>query len=240
MQIKPARSPRAARTRAALIAAGRELMVDRPIDAIPIDDFVAHAGVAKGSFFNHFTDKHDFARAVAADVRIEVEERVARANAGVTDPVERIAGGMVIAAQFALDYPRRTLVLLRSQGTSTASTHPLNKGLREDIDAACRQGLLRPQAREAGLLYWLGLCQILVIHLVELRPEPAKASARLADMLIMGLTGLGVDEIKASEIALRTRLVDRTQNRPDMTTEAGTGFSTRKTRPSLPGDEGRP
>ena len=48
--------PRAARTRAALLAAGFDLLVERPIDAIPIDDVVARAGVAKGSFFNHFAD----------------------------------------------------------------------------------------------------------------------------------------------------------------------------------------
>ena len=52
-QLNP--SPRAARTRAALIAAGFDLLVERSIDAIPIDDLVAKAGVAKGSFFNHFT-----------------------------------------------------------------------------------------------------------------------------------------------------------------------------------------
>ncbi len=214
---KPPSSPRVARTRTALLAAGLDLMVDRPIDAIPIDDFVTRAGVAKGSFFNHFTDKQDFAEAVAAELRMEVENEVALANAGVQDPVERIARGMAIAAQFALDHPRRTVVLLRSQGTSTASTHPLNKGLREDIEAACKHGLLRPQARESGLLYWLGLCQILVIHLVELRPGMAEASARLADMLMMGLTGLGVDQNKASEIAARTRLSSKTQRRADMT-----------------------
>ena len=50
---RPARS---APTRAALVAAGFDLLVERPIDAIPIDEVVKRAGVAKGSFFNHFRD----------------------------------------------------------------------------------------------------------------------------------------------------------------------------------------
>lgn len=198
---RPSMSPRTARTRAALIAAGLDLLVERPIDAIPIDDFVTRAGVAKGSFFNHFADKQDFAVAVAAEVRIEVEAKVANANAGIADPVERIAGGMRVAAEFALSQPRRAAVLLRSQAPSTAITHPLNQGLKEDIDAACARGLARPQAQGSGVLYWLGLCQVLMIHLVERKPGRAEAMERLADMLVLGLSGLGVAASRAEQLA---------------------------------------
>ncbi|MBA4051256.1 MAG: hypothetical protein C0472_05105, partial [Erythrobacter sp.] len=91
--LSNAKPSRTGRTRAALIAAGLDLIASRPIDAIAIDELVAAAGVAKGSFFNHFADKHAFAEAVAAEVRAEVEAEVTRANAGRTDPVARIAGG---------------------------------------------------------------------------------------------------------------------------------------------------
>lgn len=188
-QLNP--SPRAARTRAALIAAGFDLLVERSIDAIPIDDLVAKAGVAKGSFFNHFTDKQAFAEAIATEVRLELEDQVARANAGVTNPVDRMAGGMRVGAEFALREPKRARVLLRSHGTSTARAHPLNRGLLEDVEAACNQGLLRPEAREAGVLYWLGLCQALMINLIERPMTRAQADQRIADMITLGLSGLG-------------------------------------------------
>ena len=188
-QLNP--SPRAARTRAALIAAGFDLLVERSIDAIPIDDLVAKAGVAKGSFFNHFTDKQAFAEAIATEVRLELEDQVARANAGVTNPVDRMAGGMRVGAEFALREPKRARVLLRSHGTSTARAHPLNRGLLEDVEAACNQGLLRPEAREAGVLYWLGLCQALMISLIERPMTRAQADQRIADMITLGLSGLG-------------------------------------------------
>lgn len=194
-------SPRSARTRAALIAAGFELLVERPIDAIPIDDVVAKAGVAKGSFFNHFVDKQAFANAIATEVRLEVETLVTRANAGIEDPVERIAGGMRIAATFALTQPKRTAVLLRSQGSSTARRHPLNSGLRVDIEAAVEQGLLRHEARESGLLYWLGLCQAVMTNIIEVKPSKEAFRKRLAEILILGLTGLGVPEARAAQIA---------------------------------------
>lgn len=195
------RPSRSAPTRAALLAAGFELLVERPIEAIPIDEVVARAGVAKGSFFNHFRDKQDFASAVGVEVRIELETLVGRANDDVDDPVERIANGMRVAAAFAVSQPKRSAVLLRSQGTSTAQAHPLNKGLREDIDAACERGLLRAEARTAGVLYWLGLCQVLMANLVEGAESPRRSSRLVGEMLVLGLTGLGVSVEHATRIA---------------------------------------
>jgi len=209
----PDLSPRAARTRAALIAAGFDLLAAKPIDASPIDEVVTRAGVAKGSFFNHFTDKQAFAEAIAADVRLQLEDQVTRANAGVADPVARIAGGMRVGAAFALTDPKRAAVLLRSHGTSTARAHPLNRGLVEDIDAACAAGLLRPEARTSGVLYWLGLCQILMVNLVERRPDAANARLRVREMITLGLTGMGIDAALATTLA--DQAAARLGSRPD-------------------------
>lgn len=201
MAASPDLSPRAARTRAALIAAGFDLLVDRPIDAIPIDEVVARAGVAKGSFFNHFADKAAFAAAISREVRLEIEALVGEANAGVADPVERIAGGMRTGWAFALREPRRTAVLLRSAGSWTARAHPLNRGLRADVDAALAANALRPQAADSGVLYWLGLCQVLMASMVEAPPAPVEARARMQAIMVMGLIGLGVAEDRAKAIA---------------------------------------
>lgn len=195
-----ARTSRTQRTRAALIAAGLDLIASRPIDAIAIDELVATAGVAKGSFFNHFADKHAFAEAVAAEVRAEVEAEVTRANSGRTDPVARIAGGMAVAAAYALRQPLRVRVLLRDQRVAAMADHPLNRGLRADIEAASAAGLLRPEAESSGLAYWLGLCQVLMILLVETRPNEAAVAERLGEMLSMGLAGLGVTEAHAEAV----------------------------------------
>lgn len=206
----PSKAPRVpsrtGRTRTALIAAGLDLMVDRPIDAIAIDEVVARAGVAKGSFFNHFVDKHAFAAAVAAVVRLEVEAEVARANAGIVDPVARIAGGMAVAARLAIAQPRRMTILLRAQEPATSQTHPLNRGLKGDIEAALAEGLLRPEARDMGVTYWLGLCLVLSAHLVTTRPPLTLAATLLADMLTLGLTGLGVPAERAAQLARDIRI----------------------------------
>ena len=194
-------SPRIARTRASLLAAGFDLLVERPIDAIPIDDLVAKAGVAKGSFFNHFKDKSDFAAAIAKEVRLELEALVSKANETVSDPVERIAGGMRVSLEFAIRQPKRSTALLRSMGTPTMREHPLNDGLRADIEAAASRNLIRSEAERFGVLYWLGLCQVLMQDALIGRIPLSEADKRLSDMLVLGLTGLGVPAKRAAAIA---------------------------------------
>lgn len=197
-------SPRAARTRAALVAAGFELLARKPIDAIPIDEVVAMAGVGKGSFFNHFVDKPAFAAALATEVRLELEGQIARANAAVQDPLERIAGGMRVGAAFAVSNPQRAAVLLRSAAQVTGRNHPLNAGVTADFDAVGKAGLLRREAQETGVLYWLGLCQVLMASLIERLPDRADARRMVQDMTVLGLTGLGVEPARARAIAAQS------------------------------------
>ena len=62
--VRQMRRGRGVETRMALLAAGQKLLAERPIDALAIDEIVQTAGVAKGSFYNHFEDKDAFAFAI--------------------------------------------------------------------------------------------------------------------------------------------------------------------------------
>lgn len=197
-------NPRAQRTRDALLAAGFDLLAERPIDAIAIDEVVARAGVAKGSFFNHFTDKPTFGNAIAEAVRRELESRVDAANAGLGDPVARIAGGMRVGVEFALTMRKHAIVMLRGLDVSTAIDHELNRGLRADIDALVKAEIVRPEAATSGVRFWLGLCQVAMLNVIERRHSRTEAALRLREMLVLGLTGLGVEETRARACAETT------------------------------------
>lgn len=113
----------------------------------------------------------------------------------------------MVAARFAVEQPRRAMVLLRSQMPATSQSHPFNQGLKADIDAALEQGLLRPEACLSGVTYWLGLCQVLMMHLIETRSSRQLAADRLGDMLLMGLTGLGASPAHAKELSRTARIM---------------------------------
>ena len=194
-------SPRAQRTRAALIAAGFELLAERPIDAIAIDEVVARAGVAKGSFFNHFTDKPGFAQALGSEVRRRLEARVNLANADIADPVLRLAGGMREAVRFALDERKHAIAMLRGSESSTAQDHALNAGIRADIAGIIAADLAREEAVRSGVRFWLGLCHVSMVNVIERRPDRASAAAQLEEMLVLGLAGLGIPDKRARDAA---------------------------------------
>ncbi|MCA8899747.1 MAG: TetR/AcrR family transcriptional regulator [Hyphomonas sp.] len=192
---------RLVRTRRSLVDAGLQLFAERPVDAVPIDDIVAAAGVAKGSFFNHFNDKQSFANAIAAEIRLDIEARVAEANKDIVNPLERLTGGMRTAAEFALSEKQRSIVVTRSLKLTTGRDHPLNAGLRKDVESACAHGLLRPEAESSGLLFWLGACHSIMSNIIERNLSRPKAAERMADIMMMGLIGLGVGEAEARTLA---------------------------------------
>ena len=57
-----------ARTRAALVTAAKSLFALRSIESITVDEIVAEAGLAKGTFYTHFEDLHALTAAVADEL----------------------------------------------------------------------------------------------------------------------------------------------------------------------------
>jgi len=194
-----------------------ELLADRPVDAIAIDEFVASARVAKGSFFNHFQDKQQFANAIAREIRLEIEGWVGRVNEGLADPLERLAGGMIAAATYALANPQRTIVLARSFNVLPLNDHPINAGLLKDLRDAAHEGQISLPSERAGIMYWLGSCQILMAGIVEDTANQGDAQKLLIDMLHLGLRGLGASD----QLVGRTTETAMTKNRFAMSSVPG-------------------
>ncbi|QUD88115.1 TetR/AcrR family transcriptional regulator [Phenylobacterium montanum] len=193
--------PRRLKTRAALMAAGAELMAQRPIDAIPVNDIVDAAGVAKGSFFNHFADKDDFAAAVAGEIRAAMEAQVTAANRGVEDPGLRVARGLASFVAFALADPRAARIMLRSHDRALGAGHPLNAGVRADLELGQRRGRFRAAGVEAGVLYVVGVGQGLLAAVMAGPMTPPAARALSAEVLALLLAGLGMPAGEADVVA---------------------------------------
>lgn len=187
-------SPRAARTRSALLSAGLALLAERPIDAIAIDEVVALAGVAKGSFFNHFVDKQRFASAVEREIRLEIEAWVSVVNTDTHDPLERLAGGMIAAAAYSAAKTSQTIIVARTSRGLALEGHPINAGLLNDLRHAKAEGLVELPSERGGLLFWLGCCQALMGSIVESRGNVSTCQELLQDMLVLGLRGLSAPQ----------------------------------------------
>lgn len=191
---------RRARTRAALVQAGVTLFSARSVEGVAIDDIVAAADVAKGSFYNHFPDKEALVRVVTGDIRAGIERGVARANQGIEDPARRVARAVCVYLRYALDEPERARVLVRMQGGHTSLNAPLNQGLVEDVSAGLASGRFAIPTTEAGVLHILGVGQIALARLVQ-EPSPPLAVSLAQQMCAMLLLGFGTPAAEAGLIA---------------------------------------
>lgn len=78
---------RSSTTRAALVAAARELFATRGYQAVPADEIVRAAGVTRGALYHHYADKQGLFRAVVEDLEREITDEVATAIEAAPDVV---------------------------------------------------------------------------------------------------------------------------------------------------------
>ncbi len=197
---EPSANRRTERTRTALIAAGRQLFSERPVDAVTVDDIVRAAKVGKGSFYNHFPDREALLRVISGEIRAKVEHAVARANADVGDPARRVARAMCIYLRCAVDDPERAGVLARMQSGATSLNAPLNRGLVDDIANGLAAARFSVATLETGVLYVLGVTQIALLRVLE-EPKTGVAVGLAQQMCALVLRGLGVETATAHLIA---------------------------------------
>jgi AcrR family transcriptional regulator len=81
-------------TRAALIAAARELFAEQGYAAVATEEIVRAAGVTRGALYHHFAGKRDLFRAVYEGVERQLVEQIARgAMASAHDPLAALRAG---------------------------------------------------------------------------------------------------------------------------------------------------
>ena len=196
---EPALDRRRQRTRAALLQAGQSLFASRSVDAVSVDDIVGTAEVAKGSFYNHFTDKDELAREIAAAIRAEVEALVDATNRDIADPAVRMARAFAVYVRFAHDQPERARAMLRLLAGATLPDLPLNKGVRFDLEAGLASGRFSGLPLQAALLLVMDIVQIGLIHVLEHPGDEAWIAS--VPLLAGELRGLGVPFEEAQALA---------------------------------------
>lgn len=193
---------RRARTRAALLQAGRTLLASRDVQGLSVDEIVAAADVAKGSFYNHFADKDVFAREIGAAVRRQVEEAVIKANTGVADPRLRLAQALCVFVRFAIEHRDSAQVLWRLNSGATMADAPVNRGLREEVRQASRTAPSAQLDVEIGILLVMGTIIIAMRHVLEERvvTPPATIAVQMSAGM---LRSLGLPARRAQQLAIR-------------------------------------
>src|SRR6476620_523264 len=99
-------------TRAALIAAARELFAARGYAGVGTEEIVQRAGVTRGALYHHFTGKDDLFRAVYERVEQELTQRIVTEVPLVGDPVAVLRGGTAVFLDACLEPEVQQICLL--------------------------------------------------------------------------------------------------------------------------------
>lgn len=96
---------RRARSRARLIAAARQVMGERGVDAATIAEIAEAADLGFGTFYNHFASKEEVLEAVVAEDMTRLGDAIDAQIASVADPAEAFAIAMRHTVRSALRDP---------------------------------------------------------------------------------------------------------------------------------------
>ena len=92
-------------TRRKLLSAAVEVFAAKGPDAASIDDFLAAAGVARGTFYNYFKTTSEVLSAVTSELSDAVIARIEDCVRQIDDPVERVWVGCLIYMEVAVCHP---------------------------------------------------------------------------------------------------------------------------------------
>jgi AcrR family transcriptional regulator len=123
-------------TRAALLAAARELFATKGFAGAGREEIVQRAGVTRGAMYHHFTSKEDLFRAVYEATEMEVMNHVATAAMVTADPREQLRLGALAWLDFAADPAVARICLLDAPAV-------LDPDLRRELSERYGVGLVR-------------------------------------------------------------------------------------------------
>ncbi|NBH02971.1 TetR/AcrR family transcriptional regulator [Amycolatopsis sp. SID8362] len=139
---------RSAGTKAALVAAARELFAVRGYQAVPADEITRAAGVTRGALYHHYGDKQGLFRAVVEELERELTEEVEAAFGAAADPLTGMLRGLGVFLDACLREEVRRISL-------TDAPAVLGWEVWREIEAEYGLGLLvtvLEQARADGLI----------------------------------------------------------------------------------------
>lgn len=206
----------AARNRALLVQAAREVFAERGLEA-SLDDIAHHAGLGVGTAYRHFANKYELARAIlaeAVDEIVELADDAARAAdpwAGIVSFIERSA-----EMQSADRGLREVLMGVHDPEKMDEISHRISASMNDVVERAKASGAMRPDAEVTDL----GIVLVMLCTVADITGDAAPDLwRRYLPMLLDGLrTGTELPVPPVPEDVLRKAMHSHKQRLARLTT----------------------
>ncbi len=128
-----------AATRQRLLESGQALFAQQGLHKVTTHDIAAHAGVAAGTFYNHFSDKHALFRELVDAAVDELNRRVERARNEAAPLPERLRAHATALIDFAEDNRDMIRVVFSGDAESAQVEHDVLDRLARSVADVRRQ-----------------------------------------------------------------------------------------------------
>jgi AcrR family transcriptional regulator len=172
------------RTRAALLEAAIEIIAERGLESIGIDDLTRSAGMARGTFYNYFETREDVVRAVGELIKQRYEQQVIDRVPMEHDDAATIACILYGFLQFGINNPSLGWALVHIGG----GMHWVSSERSQRADETLQNLLGETTSLLLGRTYVEGAALMILRRCLEGRMTLTEAE----EVLKLALRGLGI------------------------------------------------
>ena len=176
-----------ARTRSLLLDSAISIVAEKGFEQTKITDVTQQAGLANGTFYNHFQDKDELMLEVAAGIAVEITARINEEIEGVSDAIARVVIATSRFMELAREEPDWVEVLLTSSDYIPDIQIGLVQFLRADIELGVEQGSFDVTIDSLLLNQVVGIVRVSLRVELESPGADAAADTCIAVLRILGV-----------------------------------------------------
>ncbi len=180
--------------RAQLLELGLQLLGERTLDELSIEDLADAAGVSRGLLFHYFAGKADFHLQVA---RAAADDLIARTEPDPDwAPEETLLRSVGAFVDYVVDNPQAYVSLVRGAGSGDAALrevfdHTRDRLARRTVDVMTGLGLELPAMAQLVVRGWIAFVEDVTVNWCTAEQSPARPSREeLLEVLTRGLPAL--------------------------------------------------
>lgn len=187
---------RRAQARARILEAAEQLILERGVESVTIDEIAEASDIARRSFYSHFESKHDILVPIARERTRRIHERIDRLVKGIDDPAAVLATAFRHAIRALTRDPLCRWLLVHSHLPQSRLLEGLGESGLRDIRRGVEVGRFQIANSEAMRLVLTGS----FVSVLIARAEGALDDRTLDDAVELLLRMLGVGHEDAARV----------------------------------------
>jgi len=186
------RERNAARNRAAILQAAREVFSEIGFGAATVRDIIRRTDLATGTFYNYFPDKQALLQELIDELQIELRRRVHAARAAAVSLEDLLRSAFRACFEIFVEDEVVLAMLMRNAGeieelTSARAFDPAAADLAEDLRAKAREGIVPEMDFDLIALAAVAVGTELAFRVVRSKADVEKATDFATELFLGGI-----------------------------------------------------